>query len=209
MTVPPKKRLGKRAIGSEKKRDALFRQPIELCAARVYRVGFHITRNAQDAEDVQQETFLKAWRNFNQFEGRSLLSTWVTKIAHNEALMCLRKRRSAFLIPLDDVEDLIERADTSKARGDFYAPREGPEAAYLRKELRTSLMSAISSLQPAYRVVFILRAVQQLSTRETAQVLRLSPDAVKARMRRARLTIQAHFWDAGAMKQLGLAKFTH
>src|SRR4029077_16851226 len=117
---------------------------IELFAARVYRVGFHITRNAQDAEDVQQETFLKAWRNFSQFEGRSLLSTWVTKIAHNEALMCLRKRRSAFLIPLDDVEDLIERADTSKARGDFYAPREGPEAAYLRKELRTSLMSAIS-----------------------------------------------------------------
>jgi RNA polymerase sigma-70 factor (ECF subfamily) len=208
VTVPPKKGQGKHVIGSGKKRDALFRQPIELFAARVYRVGFHITRNAQDAEDVQQETFLKAWRNFSQFEGRSLLSTWVTKIAHNEALMCLRKRRSAFQIPLEDVEDVIERADTSKA-GDFYASREGPEAAYLRKELRISLMSAISSLQPIYRVVFILRAVQQLSTRETAQVLRLSPDAVKARMRRARLTIQAHFWDAGAMKQLSLAKFRH
>jgi RNA polymerase sigma-70 factor (ECF subfamily) len=209
VTVPPKKGQGKHVIGSGKKRDALFRQPIELFAARVYRVGFHITRNAQDAEDVQQETFLKAWRNFSQFEGRSLLSTWVTKIAHNEALMCLRKRRSAFQIPLEDVEDVIERADTSKAGGDFYASREGPEAAYLRKELRISLMSAISSLQPIYRVVFILRAVQQLSTRETAQVLRLSPDAVKARMRRARLTIQAHFWDAGAMKQLSLAEFRH
>jgi RNA polymerase sigma-70 factor, ECF subfamily len=97
--------------------------------------------------------------------------------------MCLRKRRSAFILPL---EESIQPTDDDTAREDFQSPIEGPEAAYSRKELRDLLTQAMAQLRPAYRVVFLLRAVEQLSTSETAKVLQISASAVKARMRRAR-----------------------
>lgn len=174
---------------------AVFCHQIVPLAGLVYRVGLRITRNTEDAKDVQQETFLKAYLNSRQFEGRSLVSTWVTKIAQNEALMCLRKRRRVLQTSL---EELIEQTDTaSTVRGGFRTSSEGPEAAYLRKELRVSVGSAISSLAPAYRVVFILRAIEELSTKETAGILHLSTDTVKTRLRRARLKICACFRNAG------------
>jgi RNA polymerase sigma-70 factor (ECF subfamily) len=149
----------------------------------VYRLALRITRNTEDAEDVQQETLLKVHRKMGQFEGRSRFTTWVSRIAINEALMCLRKRRSAFILPL---EDSVQPTDDDGAREDFQSPIEGPEAAYSRKELRDLLTQAMAQLRPAYRVVFLLRAVEQLSTSETAKVLQISASAVKARMRRAR-----------------------
>ena len=122
-------------------------------------------------------------RKLGQFEGRSRFTTWISRIAINEALMCLRKRRSAFYMPL---EETIQPAEESVASEDFQSPIEGPEAAYSRKELRELLQAAVGKLRPAYRVVFLLRAVEQLSTSETAKILQISASAVKARMRRAR-----------------------
>lgn len=170
-------------LENKKRDDALFAELIGPSQERVYRLALRITRNTEDAEDVQQETLLKVHRKLGQFEGRSRLTTWISRIAINEALMCLRKRRSAFYLPL---EETIQPAEENTASDDFQSPIEGPEAAYSRKELRELLKQAMERLRPAYRVVFLLRAVEQLSTSETAKVLQISASAVKARMRRAR-----------------------
>lgn len=173
-----------RPVPENKKRDdAMFAELIGPSQERVYRLALRITRNTEDAEDVQQETLLKVHRKLGQFEGRARLTTWISRIAINEALMCLRKRRSAFYIPL---EETVQPAEENAASEDFQSPIEGPEAAYSRKEMRELLEQAMERLRPAYRVVFLLRAVEQLSTSETAQVLQISASAVKARMRRAR-----------------------
>ena len=182
-TVESAARKPRPGLESKKRDDALFAELIGPSQERVYRLALRITRNTEDAEDVQQETLLKVHRKLGQFEGRSRLTTWISRIAINEALMCLRKRRSAFYLPL---EETIQPTEESPASEDFQSPIEGPEAAYSRKELRDLLKQAMERLRPAYRVVFLLRAVEQLSTGETAKVLQISASAVKARMRRAR-----------------------
>jgi RNA polymerase sigma-70 factor (ECF subfamily) len=178
---------------SKKRDDARFAELIGPSQERVYRLALRITRNTEDAEDVQQETLLKVHRKLGQFEGRSRLTTWISRIAINEALMCLRKRRSAFYIPL---EETIQPAEESSVSEDFHSPIEGPEAAYSRKEMRELLKQAMEKLRPAYRVVFLLRAVEQLSTGETAHVLQISASAVKARMRRARSELRGWLEEA-------------
>jgi RNA polymerase sigma-70 factor, ECF subfamily len=178
---------------TRKRDDAMFAELIGPSRERVYRLALRITRNTEDAEDVQQETLLKVHRKLGQFEGRSRLTTWISRIAINEALMCLRKRRSAFYLPL---EETLQPAEESAASEDFQSPIEGPEAAYSRKELRELLKQAMERLRPAYRVVFLLRAVEQLSTGETAKLLQISASAVKARMRRARGELRGWLADA-------------
>ena len=91
-----------RPLESKKRDDALFAELIGPSQERVYRLALRITRNTEDAEDVQQETLLKVHRKLGQFEGRARLTTWISRIAINEALMCLRKRRSAFYLPLEE-----------------------------------------------------------------------------------------------------------
>src|SRR5215471_17508216 len=86
----------------ERRDDALLAQLIDLSRERVYRLALRITRNTVDAEDARQETMLKVHRKFEQFEGRSRFTTWISRIAINEALMCLRKRRWAVLLPLEE-----------------------------------------------------------------------------------------------------------
>ena len=181
------------ALESKKRDDAMFAELIGPSQERVYRLALRITRNTEDAEDVQQETLLKVHRKLGQFEGRARLTTWISRIAINEALMCLRKRRSAFYLPL---EETIQPTEESTVSEEFQSPIEGPEAAYSRKELRELLKQAMENLRPAYRVVFLLRAVEQLSTSETAKILQISASAVKARMRRARSELKQWLEDA-------------
>ena len=185
------------ALESKKRDDAMFAELIGPSQERVYRLALRITRNTEDAEDVQQETLLKVHRKLGQFEGRARLTTWISRIAINEALMCLRKRRSAFYLPL---EETIQPAEESIASEEFQSPIEGPEAAYSRKELRELLKQAMESLRPAYRVVFLLRAVEQLSTGETARILQISASAVKARMRRARSELREWLENARSVR---------
>jgi len=182
-TAEPVVRKSRTGSETKKRDDAMFAELIGPSQERVYRLALRITRNTEDAEDVQQETLLKVHRKLGQFEGRSRLTTWISRIAINEALMCLRRRRSAFYMPL---EETLQPAEESAVSEEFQSPIEGPEAAYSRKELRELLKQAMERLRPAYRVVFLLRAVEQLSTSETAKVLQISGSAVKARMRRAR-----------------------
>jgi RNA polymerase sigma-70 factor (ECF subfamily) len=177
---------------------AFFEGLVNQCDQRVYRLALRITRNHQDAEEARQETMLKAYRHLEQFEGRARFTTWISRIAINEALMKLRKRRDSIHVPLEAVSERTGQ-DTSCPR--LFPTPESPEMAFSRGQLRNSLMEAIGSLSSIHREVFILRTVEQCSTSETAQTLQLTESAVKTRLRRARMqlrqTLQAR-WEAEA-----------
>jgi len=146
----------------------------------------NITQNREDAEDVLQESFLKAYEHLDQFLGNSKFYTWIVRIAVNQALMKLRKRRSDRAVSLDEQIDTGE--DTVVREIAAWDP--DPEQRYNREELHTILTSVIDELAPIYRTVFTLRDVDGLSTEETAEALDLSVPAVKSRLLRARLQLR-------------------
>ena len=153
---------------------------------RVFRMAKQITQNDEDAEDVLQETFLKAYSHLDDFQGNSKFYTWLVRIAVNEALMKLRKRRSDKTVPLDDP---IDTGEDVVAR-EIAVWDENPEDTYSREELGRILDEAVQSLKPAYRTVFVLRDIEEMSIEETAEALNLSISAVKSRLLRARLQLR-------------------
>jgi RNA polymerase sigma-70 factor (ECF subfamily) len=153
---------------------------------RVFRMAKQITQNDDDAEDVLQETFLKAYTHLDDFQGNSKFYTWLVRIAVNEALMKLRKRRSDRTVPLDEP---IDTGEDEMVR-EIAVWDENPEHTYSREELADILDQAIQSLKPAYRTVFILRDIEEMSIEETAEALELSISAVKSRLLRARLQLR-------------------
>jgi RNA polymerase sigma-70 factor, ECF subfamily len=153
---------------------------------RVFRMAKQITQNDDDAEDVLQETFLKAYTHLDNFQGNSKFYTWLVRIAVNEALMKLRKRRSDKTVPLDEP---INTGEDEMVR-EIAVWDENPEESYSREELSSVLNEAIQSLKPAYRTVFVLRDIEELSIEETAEALNLSISAVKSRLLRARLQLR-------------------
>lgn len=153
---------------------------------RVFRMAKQITQNDDDASDVLQETFLKAYTHLEDFQGNSKFYTWLVRIAVNEALMKLRKRRSDRTVPLDEP---IDTGEDEVAR-EIAVWDQNPEDSYSREELGRILDEAIQSLKPAYRTVFILRDIEEMSIEETAEALGLSISAVKSRLLRARLQLR-------------------
>jgi RNA polymerase sigma-70 factor (ECF subfamily) len=166
--------------------DGAFSTLVSRYHRKVFRLARNITQNDEDAEDVLQDAFLKAYTHLDRFHGDSKFYTWVVRIAVNEALMKLRKRRSGKTVSLDDEIDTGEEQVTREIAvwdGD-------PEQKYGQAELRQILDEAIQSLKPAFRTVFQLRDVEELSTEETAEALELSVPAVKSRLLRARLQLR-------------------
>lgn len=165
---------------------AAFEELVNRYEKKIYRLGMNITGNREDAEDVLQETFLKAFEHLPDFRADSRFYTWIVRIAVNEGLMKLRRRRSDKATPLED---------TVNDEGDMM-PREfadwkpNPEQLLAQAELETILQNAIRSLPPTFRTVFYLRDVEDLSTEETAELLDLTAGAVKARLFRARLHLR-------------------
>lgn len=153
---------------------------------KIFRLAQHITQNREDAEDVLQETFLKAFEHLDQFQGNSKFYTWIVRIAVNQALMKLRKRKSDKTVSIDET---IDTGEDTVAR-EIAAWDESPEERYSREELQSILSSAIDSLAAPYRAVFVLRDMEDLSTEETAEALDLSVPAVKSRLLRARLQLR-------------------
>jgi RNA polymerase sigma-70 factor (ECF subfamily) len=153
---------------------------------KIFRLAQHITNHREDAEDVLQETFLKAYEHLDQFHGNSKFYTWIVRIAVNQALMKLRKRRSDKTVSMDETidtgEDIVAREIAT------WDPN--PEERYSQEEMQRILDDAIQSLAPPYRTVFILRDVDELSTEETAEALDLTVPAVKSRLLRARLQLR-------------------
>jgi len=163
-----------------------FGQLVKLYDRNVFRIAQHITHNEEDAQDVVQEAFLKAYTNLEQFQGNSKFYTWLVRIAVNEALMKLRKRRNSKTVSLDeDVE--TEEGSMPREVADW-SPN--PEQIYGQTELGDILKKTIQGLSPAFRTVFVLRDVEGLSTEETAETLSLSVPAVKSRLLRARLQLR-------------------
>ncbi|UWZ82275.1 sigma-70 family RNA polymerase sigma factor [Occallatibacter riparius] len=153
---------------------------------QIFRISMRITQNREDAEDVTQDTFVKGFEKLDQFQGNSKFYTWLVRIAVNESLMRLRKRRTGKMVSIDeDVE--TEEGSVPRDLADW-AP--DPEQNYSQAELNKILDKTIKGLPPGFRVVFELRDVQGLSTEETAEALGLSIPAVKSRLLRARLQLR-------------------
>ena len=163
-----------------------FNELLRRYERKIFRLALHITQNREDAEDVLQETFLKAYEHLDQFQGQSKFYTWIVRIAVNQALMKLRKRKSDRSVSLDET---IDTGEDTVAR-EIAAWDENPEERYGREELNRILASAVDGLTPIYRAVFVLRDVDGLSTEEAAEALDLSVPAVKSRLLRARLQLR-------------------
>lgn len=165
---------------------AAFEELVNRYEKKIYRLGMNITGNAEDAEDVLQEAFLKAFAHLPEFREDSRFYTWIVRIAVNEALMKLRKRRTSREVPVADSQD--ENGEVVVREFADWKPN--PEQEYARAELEQILQGAVRALPPGFRTVFYLRDVEGLSTGETAQLLDLSVGAVKARLFRARLRLR-------------------
>ncbi len=163
-----------------------FEQLVNRYDRNIFRIAQHITHNREDAEDVVQDAFLKAYRNLGQFQGQSKFYTWLVRIAVNEALMKLRRRHPERMVSLDqDIE-----TDESSMPREVADWSPNPEQLYGQSELRDILTKTIQGLSPGFRTVFVLRDVEGLSTEETAEALDLSIPAVKSRLLRARLQLR-------------------
>jgi RNA polymerase sigma-70 factor (ECF subfamily) len=144
-----------------------------------------VTSSLEDAQDAVQETFLKVYQKLNQFQGNSKFSTWLIRIALNESLMKLRKRRHTQDLPLEYEDPNGENLPLDVAD---WSPN--PEQLYSRVELQEIFRKTFEELPPILRVVFLLRDVEGLSIKETTAILDLQPSAVKARLLRARLQLR-------------------
>lgn len=163
-----------------------FAELVRRYERKIYRLAKHITQNDEDAEDVLQDSFLKAYEHLSGFQGQSKFYTWIVRIAVNQALMKLRKRKTDKTVSMDET---IDTGEDTVAR-EIAAWDENPEQRYSREEMNQILSSAVDSLAPPYRAVFVLRDMEELSTEETAEALDLSIPAVKSRLLRARLQLR-------------------
>jgi RNA polymerase sigma-70 factor (ECF subfamily) len=179
---PPDQELIARVRNGEA---AAFEKIMRRYNQRVFRAARAVLRNDSEAEDVVQETFVRAFQHLAEFEERASIGTWLTRIAVNEALA--RLRRSRIFTPIDSEanqqEGGIEPVESN---------RPGPEEQAGYGELRSVLVTAIDSLPDELRAVFVLREIEGLSSIETAEILRLSNEAVRVRLHRGRQALRRH-----------------
>ena len=163
-----------------------FAHLVEAYSPMIYRLGLKMLNNPQDAEDILQETFIKAYRHIGNFDGRSSVSTWLYRIATNEALMSIRRKRLETIS--FDVPSIYDTEPQEPLQIVDWCCL--PEDEFLTSEGRARLDDAANRLPTSLRVVFVLRDIEGLSTRETAEVLEISEMAVKTRLSRARLRLR-------------------
>jgi RNA polymerase sigma-70 factor, ECF subfamily len=164
---------------------AAFEELVNRYEGKIFRLTRNITGNREDAEDAMQDAFLKAYAHLQDFHGDSRFYTWLVRIAANEALMRLRKRRpNQFSLdePIESDTDLFPR------ELEDWGPT--PEQKYAQTEMQGIVGDVIEMLEPEFRIVFLLRDFEELSTQETAEALGISLSAVKSRLLRARLKLR-------------------
>ena len=173
-------------VAAAKKGDAAaFEELVNRYEEKIFRLTRNITGNREDAEDAMQDAFLKAYSHLQDFHGDSRFYTWLVRIAANESLMRLRKRRpNQFSLdePVEGDTDLMPR------ELEDWGP--SPEQGYAQAELQGILSEFIEQLDPEFRIVLVLRDLEELSTQETAEALGISVPAVKSRLLRARLKLR-------------------
>jgi RNA polymerase sigma-70 factor (ECF subfamily) len=163
----------------------LFYQLIQPYEGRVFAAAMAILKNEADAEDIAQDSILKAFRHISQFRGEAKFSTWLIQITINEARM--RKRRMT-IRAMESINEADEEGDYRPR--EFADWREIPSESLERKEVRNALMAALNTLEEKYRSVFVMRDIQHLNIEETSKVLDITQAAVKTRLLRARLMLR-------------------
>jgi RNA polymerase sigma-70 factor, ECF subfamily len=161
-----------------------FEELVRRHSQSLLRIADQVVHNLDDAQEAVQEAFLKAYQSLRQFRRTSRFSTWLTRIALNESIGLLRKRRTQEI----SLEYRDPRADNSPLQIADWHP--DPECLYGQVELRRILRTALLGLRPSLRVVFVLRDVEGLSVAETAAILDLTTSTVKVRLHRARLQLR-------------------
>jgi RNA polymerase sigma-70 factor (ECF subfamily) len=152
---------------------------------RLFRVARSILKDDWEAEDAVQEAYVRAFSRLAEFEGRSALSTWLTRIVVNEALGRLRKRR-----PVADLAEAEHSDNGQLVPFPLAAPQLDPERAMSQSQLNSVLEKAIDALPDVYRVVLVARVIEEMSVEETAQLYDLEPATVKTRLHRARALLR-------------------
>jgi len=167
---------------------AEFARLVDAYSTQIYRLALKMLGTEQDAEDVLQNTFMKALQSIGTFEGRSSLSTWLYRIAVNEALMLLRRQKPTIPVAMEYEDDEDELQHPTQFT-DWCCL---PEEELLSDESKQHLDQAIRRLPERLQVVFLLRDIEGLSIRETSEALGLTETAVKTRLLRARLNLREH-----------------
>jgi len=162
-----------------------FEELMKRTQTNIYNLGLRLLGNKEDAADLMQETYIKAYENLNRFEGRSSFSTWLYRIATNNALMKLRKEKKKKV----SIDELKKFGDKSY-KVEISDWSENPSSYFKSAELKEVLQKAIDSLPPKYKSVFILHDVEGLPLTEVAQILSLSVPAVKTRVHRSRMYLR-------------------
>jgi RNA polymerase sigma-70 factor, ECF subfamily len=164
-----------------------FAKLVEDTSTQIYRTARQILGDEQDAEDVLQETYIKALKALPSFEGRASLSTWLHRIAVNEALMMIRKRKTP-MVSVDDTQPFDSEEESSGMEiVDFCCL---PEKELLTTESRLFMDEAIQRLPDNLKTVFVLRDLEGLSIQDTADVMKITENNVKTRLLRARLRLR-------------------
>jgi RNA polymerase sigma-70 factor (ECF subfamily) len=176
-----------------------FGELVHRYESKVYSLALKMLRNPEDAEDVLQDTFLRAYRGIKSFQGNSTFSTWIYRITANSALMRLRRKH----LPTVSIEDADERESPINIAD--WAP--GPVEQLLSQETQRAMSEAVESLPPEFRQVFVLRDIEELSNSEVAEILDLSVAAVKSRLHRARLKVRdrlaPYFSESNSRRAMG------
>ena len=184
---------------SQQDDERAFGELVSRYESKVYSLALKMLRNPEDAEDVLQDTFLRAYRGIKSFKGNSTFSTWIYRITANSALMRLRKRQ----LPTVSIDDADEREAPINIAD--WAP--GPVEQMLNQETQAAMTEAIDALPPEFRQVFVLRDIEELSNAEVAEILDLSVAAVKSRLHRARLKVRnrlaTHFTEPPTRRAMG------
>jgi len=172
---------------ARRKDRAAIRQIVKQQNRRLYRIARSIVRDDSEAEDVLQEAYVRACSNLDAFRGEARLGTWLARIVINEALACLRRRRSAM-----DIDLLAESPALNAQIIPFpYANAElDPETTMAQREIRALLERAIDKLPDAFRGVVVARLVEGMSVEETAELFGILPQTVKTRLHRARALLK-------------------
>ena len=173
--------LVERVIAGERR---AFEPLVRRHERRIFRVVMAVLGNAEDAEEAMQDTFVKAFRHLSQFRREARFTTWLTRIAVNEALQKRRARKDA--VSLDEARDAEEPFVPRRHE----AWQANPEKIYGKQEMRELIESAIASLPEIYREAFVLRDVEEMSAEEAAQAIGISVPALKSRLLRARLMVR-------------------
>lgn len=183
---------------------AAFERLMRRYNSRLFRIARAILKDDAEAEDAVQDAYLEAFRHIGEFRGQSQVATWLTRIAINQALMRLRRhKRERVVVPFP-----ADTGGTARQTEVIDQKAESPAAATLRAEIRNVVETRIDELPPAFRAVFIMRDVEEMTVQETAECLGIPPATVRTRLFRARALLRdalARDVDTATLEVFGFA----